>query len=157
MGQPIDHELLSRVQAALAALPTREGGIVVVLSTSGVPPALAMLSSGDVLVKNQTVWAVLYAGSSARRRLGGGFSLLVPLSEQAVRVEAVSASARVDGQLCVLRGELHDLRATIEPPWTFEMSFHSTAPGGVDAYLQYWREVREWLNRGTKGEPPHVP
>lgn len=150
----IDRAALEEAQEALRPLPTEDGGTIVVLATAGVPPAVAMLSSGDVLVNEDRVRAALYAGASAGRRLGGAFTLLVPTRERAVRVEATDASAREAGRLVLLEGDLTGVRPTAEPPWGIHMRFFPTAEEGVADFLHYWRSVREWLEGGATDEPP---
>jgi len=148
--------LLVAASAALAPLPTSAGGIVVVLATAGPPPAIAMLSSGDVHLDGETVRVAVHAGSSAGGRLGGAFTLLVPDGGRALRVEAVEATARVIGELALLEGRLARIRPTAEPPWTFDLSFHPESLAGVDRFVAYWAGVREWLADPDR-DPPTAP
>ncbi|MGH3441594.1 MAG: hypothetical protein ACRDUY_06040 [Nitriliruptorales bacterium] len=150
----IDLAALAEVREALRPLPTEEGGVIVVLATAGVPPAVAMLSSGDVLVAEDRVRAALYAGASAGGRLGGAFTLLVPTGERAVRVEVGDASAREEGRLVLIEGVLAAVRPTAEPPWGIDMRFSPTAGEGVAEFLEYWQSVRRWLEGGATGAPP---
>lgn len=146
-----------RLQRALQPLPTRQGGITVLLATSGTPPALAMLSSGDVLVDGDVVRAGLWATSSAISRLGGAFSLLVPAGEVALRVEAVDANATVAGDVAMIEGRLADVRPTAEPPWVASLRFTPSDPsdGRIGTHLKYWSAVRAWLS--GDGPPPEAP
>ncbi|MGH8874670.1 MAG: hypothetical protein ACRDVM_05385, partial [Acidimicrobiia bacterium] len=135
-------------------LPTAEGGIVVVLATAGPPPALAMLSSGDVAVDGDRVRVATYGGSSAAARLGGSFSLLVPGKDLALRVEVVEAHSRPAGKLAIIEGRIEAIRPTAEPPWTMELRFRPNPAARVDGFLSYWQAVRTWLASGADGEPP---
>lgn len=141
---------------ALGPLPTVDGGIVVVLATAGAPPAMAMLSSGDVCVIGTTVRVALHGSSSAGRHLGGAFTLLVPAPGRALRAEVVEATARTAGRLLLLEGRLDAIRPTAEPPWTFGMSFGPTGSGDVQRFVTYWRDVRAWLADPVQ-PPPHLP
>ncbi|MGH9167394.1 MAG: hypothetical protein ACRD02_06130 [Acidimicrobiia bacterium] len=148
------HRLRARLDEALEPLPTAEGGIVVVLATAGPPPALAMLSSGDVYVEGDTVRVATYQGSSASNRLGGSFSLLVPAGEEALRVEVEDAGSRPAGKLALIEGRIREIRPTAEPPWVMELRFRPAGEGaGVEGFLSYWRAVRSWLATGATGEP----
>ena len=153
----MDADRQDRLQDALEPLPTREGGITVVLATAGVPPALAMLSSGDVLVADGSVRAGVWASSSVVSRLGGAFSLLVPAGDVALRVEAVDAQAVVSGDVARIGGRLSDVRPTAEPPWTAYLRFGPGDPSDdrIDSHLSYWASVRSWLR--DEGPPPVVP
>lgn len=149
---------LERVRRALEPLPTEEGGIAIVLATAGVPPALALLSSGDVLVSEEgSVRAALYGGTSAAQRLGGSFTILVPVGGGAARVEVVEASARSIGSLAVLEGVCADVRPTTEPPWALRMSFGPIGSRGIHEHVAYWRDVRNWLADGAASDAPAPP
>jgi hypothetical protein len=148
---------LARVEEILEELPTAEGGRIVVLSTAGSPPAVALLSSGDVLVADGRARAAVYGRSSAASRLGGAYTLLVADQQVAYRVEVVEASARSLGDLAVLEGEIGDVRPTVEPPWAMAMDFHPLRPEGVDDHLRYWQQVRGWLEAGTPEPAPDPP
>ncbi len=143
----------ARLEEILEPLPPAEGGIVVVLATAGPPPALAMLSSGDVTVHGDRVRLATYGGSSAATRLGGSFSLLVPDEDRALRVEVVDAHSRPAGKLAVIEGRIEAIRPTAEPPWIMELRFRPTPAAQVDGFLSYWQAVRTWLASG-EGEPP---
>jgi hypothetical protein len=151
-------DLEARVRAALADLPTESGGLAVVLATSGHPPAMAMLSSGDVHLAEGRLKVGIHASSSAVSRLGGAFTLLVPLGEIAARVEVSDATAKSHPPLAILEGDVVSVRPTSEPPWVLEMGFrpepshHPQIPG----YLAYWSQVKEWL-AGNHPEPPVPP
>jgi hypothetical protein len=153
----IDDHLRSALKTALEPLPGLHGGTAVVLATAGTPPALALLSTGDVHVEGDTVRVVTYRGSSAARRLGGSFSLLVPAGETAFRVEAIEAAARSKGTVELIEGRLAGVRPTAEPPWLLDMSFRP-APGADEAaalrFIDYWTDVRSWLEGGATGSPP---
>ena len=128
-GDMSGDELLAEVRRALAPLPEAEGGIAVVLATSGVPPAVALLSSGDVDVSATAVRAVTYGGSSAATRLGTAFTLLVPAGEVAYRVEVDGATSRPAGRLALIEGRLAAIRPTAEPPWMLDLRFRRAAGG----------------------------
>lgn len=150
----------ARLQEILEPLPTENGGIAIVLATAGTPPAMAMLSSGDVLVSDGWVRVGVYGSSSTVSRLGGSFTLLVPARTAALRVEAVEASATPAGELALLEGRLHDVRPTREPPWITEMRFRASSPSapGVPGHLRYWTAVRDWLSgSGPTPTPPPTP
>lgn len=153
----MDTDWQIRLQDALEPLPTREGGITIVLATAAAPPALAMLSSGDVLLKDGTVRAGVWATSSVVSRLGGAFSLLVPAGDVALRVEANDAGATTSGDVALIEGTLADVRPTAEPPWTAFMRFGPSDPSDerIDAHLAYWTSVRSWLrDDGPAPTPP---
>lgn len=146
------------VRQALEPLPDRDGGIAVTISTASVPPAVAMLSSGDVLVGATSVRIGIHSSSSVVHRLGGAFTLLVPLGDRAARVECVEAVATVDGPVALVEGTITGIRPTAEPPWTLELRFGSTEsdPARLDAYVDYWRQIRSWL-AGSRSGPPVPP
>lgn len=148
-------DLVARVQEALARLPSATGGDAIVLATSGPPPAMALLSTGDVHIVDGEVLVGIHASSSAVSRLGGSFTLLIPLGEIAARIEVASASASTHGPLALLSGEIASIRPTTEPPWVLEMRFrpeHSGHPA-IPQHLRYWVGVRDWLAGGS----PHPP
>lgn len=141
---------------ALAPLPSNDGGIAIVLATSGSPPALALLSSGDVKVTDDAVRAVTYRNSSAAQRLGDSFTLLVPTGDAALRVEVVDACRRSASYVELIEGRMAGIRPTSEPPWLLEMSFRPQSEGAdkIPAFVTYWAGVREWLDGGAEGDPP---
>ncbi|HJR92103.1 MAG TPA: hypothetical protein VJ938_06665 [Acidimicrobiia bacterium] len=151
-------ELARRVQAALEPLPDETGGIAVVLATAAEPPALAVLSSGDVLIREDVVRVGIHASSSTVHRFGGSFSLLVPLGEVAARVEALDGECRVEGDLALIEGRVSAVRATAEPPWLLELGFRPAEAGhpASPSHLSYWRAVRMWL-AGELPKPPSLP
>src|SRR5690606_16715666 len=69
----VDEQLVGEVVEAIAPLPDVDGGLAIVIATASSPPAVAMLSTGDVAVVGTTVRVGLIAGSSVGRRLGGAF------------------------------------------------------------------------------------
>lgn len=143
------------VEQALADPPDRSGGIAIVLATAGSPPAMALLSSGDVYISGDVARVGIYGSSSAVTRLGGAFTLLIPLGEMAVRLEVGSATTSGAPPLALIEGTIESIRPTAEPPWVLEMRFvpepenHPSIPG----FLDYWRQVKSWL----AGEEPHPP
>lgn len=153
-----ERDLAARVRAAIADLPTDTGGLAVVLATSGRPPAMAMLSSGDVHIAGDLLRVGIHASSSAVARLGGAFTLLVPLGEIAARVEVTNATAIPYPPLAILEGEVSSIRPTAEPPWVLEMGFRPEPDDhpAIPAYLEYWSEVDEWLS-GKRPSPPIPP
>jgi hypothetical protein len=152
-----DH-LSQFLQAALEPLPDATGGVAIVLATSADPPALAVLSTGDVLIQDDVVRVGVHASSSTVRHLGGSFTLLVPLGEMAVRVEAVVVRSQVQGDLALIEGRLSALRPTAEPPWLLEMTFRPAIPDlpQTSAHVAYWQSVRLWL-AGELPTPPSLP
>jgi len=154
----VSDALTAAVQAALEPLPTADGGIAIVLATAGTPPAIAVLSSGDVRLVGSTVRVVLHGDSSAGARLGGAFSLLVPDTGRALRVEAVDATVRAVGAVQLIEGRLAGIRPTAEPPWTLAMTFGPVQAGSGDVgrFVSYWQGVREWLAEPEQ-EPPPLP
>lgn len=146
-----------RLGVALRSMPTEQGGPALVLATAGVPPAMALLSTGDVHLSGDVFRVAVHGGSSVVTRLEGSFTVLVPGADEALRVEVVDATARKTGDLAVLEGRLADVRPTSEPPWVLQMSFRPAGPGGVQRHLEYWRSVRSWLASGATGEPPPLP
>lgn len=153
------HALLAEVEAAIAPLPTIEGGSMLVLATAGVPPAIAVLSTGDVAVVEGELRIAVHGGSSAATRLGGACTLLVPAGDEAYRVEAEPAEARRAGELTVIRGHIVSVRPTAEPPWVMRASFHRQSPedDAAASYVAFWSSVREWLVAGAEGDGPSVP
>lgn len=149
--------LTDRLTSALAPLPDASGGISIVLATAGAPPALALLSTGDVLVSDGRVRVGLWATSSAVTRLGGAFSLLVPAGEVALRVEVGDARGQRYDHVAMIEGRLGDIRPTAEPPWVPVMRFIADDPADprIAGHLEYWVAVRRWL--AGEGEPPEPP
>ena len=64
-------ELRDALVAALDPLPTTAGGASIVLATAGPPPTITPLSTGDVVVDNDTVRLAVFASNSAAKQLGG--------------------------------------------------------------------------------------
>lgn len=153
------HSLLDDVQAAIEPLPTAEGGSMLVLATAGSPPAIAVLSTGDVAVVRGDVRVAVHGGSSAASRLGGAFTLLVPDRDEAYRVEVEPAVARRAGDLTVISGPIVSVRPTAEPPWVMRASFQPAEAGADRAgdYVSFWAAVRAWLVDGADGDGPAVP
>lgn len=151
-------ELRERVENALAQLPTESGGMAIALATAGSPPAIALLSSGDVYVSGEIARVGIYGSSSAVSRLGGAFTLLVPLGDIAVRVEAVSATATEAPPLAMIEGRIAAVRPTAEPPWTLEMGFTPEPANhpSIPDFLNYWSQVKAWL-AGEQSSPPQIP
>lgn len=149
-----DADLTLSVSLALARLPDAQGGLAILLATDATPPALAVLSSGDVLLEDEVIRVGIHASSSAVQRLDGGFSLLIPLDEIAVRLEAIHATTSVGRSLAMIKGRVHALRPTAEPPWRLEMRFRANPPDDdrIEVYVDYWRRVRLWLS-GISPEP----
>lgn len=146
-----------QLAAALSPLPDATGGSMIVLATSGTPPALALLSTGDVLVAGDIARVGLWAGSSAATRLGDGFSLLVPAGDVALRVEVSDAHAEEHGHVALIEGRITNVRATSEPPWVPVFRFIPDDPADprVSDHLEYWTAVRRWLEE--RGDPPTPP
>lgn len=153
----VDRLLLERVSRAIDPLPTADGGTTLVLATSGTPPALAVLSTGDVALVGEKLLVAVHASSAAGRRLGGHFAVLVPEREVALRVEVVEASARTISHLCVLEGRVASVRPTGEPPWHMRMEFFADPDATTGGFLTFWAGVRRWLQDGAAGEPPRFP
>lgn len=150
--------LVRSVEEALEKLPTPAGGAAIVMATSSTPPALAVLSTGDIYLSGDTVRVGIHATSSAVERLGDGFTLLVPMGTWAARVEAKRASVLVIHPLALVSGVVSSIRPTAEIPWVLDMSFR---PGQTDrelipGFIRYWHQVRSWLSDGS-GNPPQVP
>jgi hypothetical protein len=153
-----DRDLTSELAAVLGSLPDETGGVAIVLTTASTPPAIALLSTGDVHVDGDRVSAGVHASSSVAARLGGAFTLLVPLANQAVRIEVIDATVEVDSNLARITGTLAALRSTAEPPWVLDMQFRAQTPDtpGLGAYVAYWAGVKSWL-KGTSTSPPTIP
>ena len=151
-------DLKTRVIEALSELPAESGGLAVVLATSGSPPAMALLSSGDVYIEDEAVRVGIHASSSAVTRLGTAFTLLVPLREIAARIEATGARSNVQPPLAMLEGSISSIRPTSEPPWVLEMRFRPEPPDdrSIPDHLEYWSGVRSWL-AGDSTQPPEPP
>lgn len=153
-------ELLHEVQAAIEPLPTVEGGSMLVLATAGVPPAVALLSTGDVAVVDGEVRVAVHGGSSVATRLGAAFTLVVPDRDEAYRVEVEPAASRPAGDLTVISGPIVSIRPTAEPPWVMRASFQPARDASADragAYVSFWSSVRTWLTDGAEGDGPRVP
>lgn len=150
-------EWLPRVRDVLAPLPTEAGGIAVVLATAGVPPALALLSSGDVLISEEEVHVGVFGSSAVVTRLGDAFSLLVPAGEVLLRLEVAEARVTTEGELAHIQGPLSDIRPTSEPPWVTELAFrpHHVGAAAVPTHVTYWAGVRAWL--AGDASPPTPP
>ena len=150
--------LKDRVAGALSELPTKSGGLAVVLATAGTPPAMALLSSGDVYMEDNEIRVGIYASSSAVTRLGTAFTLLVPMGEIAARIEATDVRSKIQPPLAMLEGSISSIRPTAEPPWVLEMRFAPEPPDdrAIPNYLEYWTGVRAWLS-GQSTEPPVPP
>lgn len=151
-------DLIADVKETLKRLPDESGGVAVVLATAGSPPAVALLSTGDVHIAETTVRVGIHGSSSVVERLDGGFTLLVPLRKAAARVEVINASARLLPPLAMIEGTVHSVRPTSEPPWVLEMTF-SPEPfdhPAIPRYLEYWSHVKRWL-MGEIANPPDIP
>lgn len=143
---------------ALAQRPSVNGGTAVVLATAGPPPAIALLSTGDVSLQESRVRIAVYAGSSAVARLGGSCTLLVPAGSVALRAVIEPATAREAGALTVIEGPLRAIAPTVEPPWELTLSFRrSTDDAAAKTYVEYWGAVRAWLESGAHGIAPAPP
>lgn len=152
----MSYSLTERLAAALDPLPDASGGSAIVFATAGTPPALALLSTGDVLIVEDVVRVGLWATSSAVTRLGGAFSLLVPTGDVALRVEVGDARAQGHGHVAMIEGRLDEIRPTAEPPWIPVMRFETedrTDPR-VPGHLEYWAAVRRWL--AGEADPPQA-
>ncbi len=150
-------ELREALLAAVAPLPTIEGGTAIVLATAGPPPAITPLSTGDVAVAGDTVRLALFADNSAVGSFGGSCTLLVPTEQGPLRVALQPAVVREAGPLAVIEGSIVSLRPSAEPPWSLRLDFRPAAEEGREAFVQYWRQVRSWLEQGAPGEGPQPP
>jgi hypothetical protein len=153
----ISDELMDALHAAVAPLPTDNGGIAIVLATADHPPAVSLLSAGDVAINVRTARLAVYSGSSAVVRLGGSCTLLVPSNGGALRVELQTARARKAGPIAVIEGEIVSVRPSLEPPWELRLDFIPIEDEKREAFLEYWRRVRTWLEEGALGEGPTPP
>jgi hypothetical protein len=118
---------------------------------------VTLLSTGDVVVDGDTVRIALFADNSAAARLGGTCTLLVPTDRGALRISLQPAFVREAGQLSVIEGNIVSLRPSYEPPWSLRLEFSPVAEQGRDAFVEYWAQVRSWLERGAPGEGPQPP
>lgn len=150
-------ELREALLAAVNPLPTLDGGTAIVLATAGSPPAIIPLSTGDVVVDDDKVRLAVFADSSAVRQLGGSCTLLVPTERGALRVYLQPATARETGPLAVIQGDIVSLRPSSEPPWALRLDFRPAQAEGRDAFVEYWGQVRSWLEHGAIGEGPEPP
>ena len=148
--------LVQRLYAAVSELPDASGGLAIVMATAGTPPAIAVLSTGDVFLAGSQARVGVHGTSSVVGRLGDSFSLLIPLDDVAVRVEVVDATAAVHGDLALIAGTVSEFRPTAEPPWVMTMRFHAQDGDAakIGAHLAYWTGVRSWLAGDTPGPPP---
>lgn len=154
----IDSALLAAVAEALSKQPQDDGGGALVLATGSGPPAVALLSTGDVLLDGDKIRVGIHATSSAVARLGGSFTLVVPLKRVVARVEVIDAAASIHGDLAKIEGTIASIRPTAEPPWVMKMTFEPmpATDRRVPLYLEYWRSVRAWLS-GESPVPPTPP
>ena len=150
-------ELRDAFATAVAPLPTATGGIAIVLATAGPPPAITPLSTGDIVVDGRTVRLALFAENSAVSRLGGSCTILVPTDLGPLRVSLQPVDVREAGELAVIEGDIIYMRPTHEPPWSLRLDFQPTAGQGKEAFLDYWAQVRAWLEQGAPGEGPQPP
>ncbi len=150
-------ELRDALLAAVSPLPSTAGGTAIVLATASSPPAMTLLSSGDILVDGDTVRLAIFADNSAVDQLGGSCTLLVPTGGGALRVALRPAVARKAGLLAVIEGHIVSLRSSFEPPWSLRLDFKPAAEQGREAFVEYWAQVRAWLERGAPGEGPQPP
>lgn len=151
-------QIPERVEQALSALPGQSGGIAIILATSGVPPAIALLSTGDVHIEDGVVRIGIHGSSSVVHRLGGAFTLLIPLGDTAARVEVSNANATRVDPLALIEGSISSIRPTAEPPWALEIRFSPAPPNhpAIADYMDYWAKVKGWL-KGDIAEPPEIP
>lgn len=149
--------LRAALVAAVEPLPAPTGGIVLVLSTAGPPPAVALLSAGSVLVSEASISVAVVRGSSVVSRLGGAAVLLVPHDGGALRAEIGNASARRAGPLDVIEGSILNIRPSAELPWLLAMNFTPKDPASAEHYISHWRNVRQWLAGGAHGDGPLPP
>jgi hypothetical protein len=153
----VSAEAMEALRTAVEPLPTSTGGIAIVLATVGPPPAISLLSSGDVALDGDMLRLAVYAGSSTVARLGGSCTLLVPSGGGALRVELLRADARPAGPLAVIEGRISSVRPSHEPPWSLRLDFLPIKSQGRDTFLEYWRQVRAWLMEGARGDGPAAP
>jgi hypothetical protein len=152
-----DADLLRKLGEALEPLPTAAGGAALIVASAGAPPALAVLSTGDVFIDGTSIRIALHGGGSVVRRLEGSCSLIVPARSGVLRVEVLPAESRPAGPVDVIEGTVVDIRPTAEPPWIPTLAFTPAPSGDVAPTLEYWRSVREWLTAGAQGDGPAPP
>ncbi len=99
----------------------------------------------------------LFAENSAVSRLGGSCTILVPTDLGPLRVSLQPVDMREAGELAVIEGDIIYMRPTHEPPWSLRLDFQPTAGQGKEAFLDYWAQVRAWLEQGAPGEGPQPP
>jgi len=154
-------ELRDAFLAAVRPLPTTAGGIAIVVATAGPPPAVNLLSTGDISVADDTVRIAVFANNSLVTHLGGSCTILVPTDGYAVRVSLQPAVARPAGPLAVIEGNIVSVRPSVEPPWSLHLNFRPAEEQGrgvfVDSFVDYWTQVRSWLEQGAPGEGPQPP
>jgi hypothetical protein len=150
-------ELRDAFLAAVAPLPTTDGGTVIVLATAGPPPAIVPLSTGDISVDGDMVRLALFADTSAVRWLGGSCTILVPTEQGPLRVSLQPAVAREAGPLAVIEGDIVSMRPSHEPPWSLRLDFLPAGEKGREAFVEYWTRVRSWLEQGAPGAGPQPP
>jgi len=150
-------ELRDALLSAVAPLPNTAGGTAIVLATANPPPAMTLLSSGDILVDGDTVRLAVFADNSVVSQLGGSCTLLVPTGGGALRVSLQPAVAQRAGPLAIIEGEIVSLRPSNEPPWSLRLDFVPAEERGREAFVDYWTRVRSWLEQGAPGEGPQPP
>jgi hypothetical protein len=152
-----DADLLRKVEEGLETLPSRAGGSALIVASASSPPALAVLSTGDVFLEGTSIRIALHGGSSVAQRLEGSCSLLVPVRSGLLRVEVQPAEARQAGPVDVIEGTVVNIRPTAEPPWIPTLAFSPAPSGDVEPTLEYWRSMRRWLSEGADGDGPPPP
>jgi hypothetical protein len=150
-------ELRDAFLAAVAPLPTTDGGIAIVLASAGPPPAITPLSTGDIVADGDIVRLALFADNSAVRQLGGSCTILVPTEQGPLRVSLQPAVAREAVPLAVIEGHIVSMRLSHEPPWSLRLDFLPAEEEGREAFVEYWMRVRSWLEQGAQGEGPQPP
>src|SRR5215216_1028254 len=104
-------ELRDAFLAAVRPLPTTAGGSAIVVATAGPPPAVNLLSTGDISVADDTVRIAVFANNSLVAHLGGSCTILVPTDGYAVRV-SLTGGGKDSGSASSHRGQ-HRLSAAL--------------------------------------------
>lgn len=151
-------ELYQRLAALLARLPDETGGLAVVAAVDSSPPALAMLSTGTVVLDGDNVKMVTEARSSiATATPRTSASILVADEVTVLRASIAPLTTLRYEHLAVLAGPLTSIRPSVEMPWSLQLFFVPSGLATRQPFLDYWHTVRGWLLDGCQGVPPPHP
>lgn len=150
--------LHQRLAVLLATLPDETGGLAVIAAIDSSPPAMAMLSTGHVVLDGDTVKLVTEARSSiATATPRTSASILIADEVTVLRASIAPLITDVYEHLAVLSGRLISIRPSVEMPWSLQLSFVPSGRARREPFLDYWHAVRTWVLDGCRGSPPPHP